>query len=80
MSPYRIRAPHPAPEGEEVCLDADLVTVLVVFWIASVARVVAGAMMRERPGAECTLALLAGLFVPVLLARTWRSWRRASLK
>jgi hypothetical protein len=44
--------------------DTNLLAVLVVFWVASIARVVSALVRHEIFGAEATLALMAVVAVP----------------
>jgi hypothetical protein len=78
MSPYRLPAVRRAPVEPERLLDTDLVAPLVVFWIASVARVILGVARRERCSTEGALAMLAGVFVPLLIARIVADWYRVT--
>jgi hypothetical protein len=68
MSPYcRPAPPDATPEATEIedcCPDRDLLPMMLVFWLGSVARVAAGVAHHERFGTEGTLALLAILVVP----------------
>jgi hypothetical protein len=62
------KPPPPMVGGNaEFCPDDDLVPVYAIVWIASVARVIAATIRQETFGTELTLALLAALFLPVLL-------------
>jgi hypothetical protein len=91
-SPYRTCAsPDSAVDDpdSDALPDADVLPFLVVFWLASVARVGAGIALRETMGAETTTALLAVLFVPLMLSepiawwwnKRWsRRYRRRSLR
>jgi predicted anti-sigma-YlaC factor YlaD len=51
--------------------------VYAIFWIVSAGRIVVAALGNETFGAETTLALLAVLFLPVLLLAPLR-WRALS--
>jgi hypothetical protein len=53
--------------------DLDLVPVYAIFWIVSAGRIVLAALRNETFGAETTLALLAVLFLPMLLLAPLRS-------
>jgi hypothetical protein len=51
------------------CDDRDLIPVFSIVWVASVARVLAAVACGETLGTEATLALLAVLLIPWLLAK-----------
>jgi hypothetical protein len=57
--------------------DADVLPLLLVFWLASVARVWAGIARHETTSAETTFAWLVILFLPLLFREpaAWL-WRR----
>lgn len=83
MSPYRNAAGIDRSGEEPECADADLVPVILVVWLGSIARV-ARALSRAEPfGAEPTIALFAIAFLPFLAkgAAVWwfrhRRWLRA---
>jgi hypothetical protein len=69
-SPYRTRASASDSAVDDpdrdACPDVDVLPLLVVFWLASVARVVTGIARHEPMGAEATLAGLTVLFLPVV--------------
>jgi hypothetical protein len=76
MSPYRTDAPIDRAQDEAECPSGDLLPVIVLVWIGSVARV-AGAFARgERFGAEPTLALFAIVLLPLLCADAAAWWLR----
>lgn len=60
-------SPSTARENAESYPDDDLVPIFAILWFASVARVVAATIRHETFGTDLTLALLAVLFLPVLL-------------
>jgi hypothetical protein len=63
-----------AHENAGECPDGDLLPVVTVVWLASVARVI-GALAREETfGAEATLALLAAALLPFSIKRTVTWW------
>jgi hypothetical protein len=76
-SPYRTHATTDSTaddhDGDWVP-DADLIPVLTVVWLASVARVVAGVALGETMGAETTMALLTVVFVPVVISEPVACW------
>jgi hypothetical protein len=81
--------PQPLPEATEPpaqaspaswWMDGDVAAILVVFWIASVVRVVGAAMHHEVFGAEASLAFMSVLAVPWALGRAvLRRRRRADV-
>jgi hypothetical protein len=71
--PVRGRAASTAPEQEAALdEDRDLQIAGVLFWLASVARVMAAFVHDEVFGVESSLALLCVLSLP------WLSWRSRS--
>jgi hypothetical protein len=84
LSPYRTRAAIDESlagdtEGEGFP-DAEVIVVLLAFWIASIARVGTAIARHEALLGETTLALLAVVLVPLLLkggrVRAWWTRRR----
>jgi hypothetical protein len=76
-SPYRTSPSHDSTVDDpdrDALPDADLFPLLVVLWLASVARVGAGIALREIMGAETSLALLVVLFVPLMVSEPIASW------
>lgn len=84
MSPYRMPSPSEKPvdakESEDRCPDGDLLSMMLIFWLGSVARVVLGVANHEAAGTERTLAALAVVVVPYVcrgsLAWIVRRWLR----
>jgi hypothetical protein len=82
MSPYRLPAQVHETETGSSCPDSDVLPLLVVFWLASVARVIVGFVRHEAAGTEATLASLAVVSVPFLFKEpvTWWWTRRCRRK
>jgi hypothetical protein len=75
MSPYRTPLESEAHEPIAECPDRDLLPVLALFWIGSVARVAVAFVDREGFGTEATLALVAVVFVPFQFRHALSWWR-----
>ena len=82
-SPYRISAEDSLgleDEADGDCPDADLFSVMSIFWAFSVARVALGVLHGEIFGTEPTIAFLAVLLLPFSMGETlawhWRRFRR----
>ncbi len=77
-SPYRnterATDEHASTESRS---DRELLPFLALFWIMSVARVVAAFVRHETFGAEATLAFLAVLLLPLLAKESFTAVRRA---
>ena len=65
LSPYR--RPHGGRSKRCAECDRELIPVLVVFWIASVARFLYAMLSGEAFGVEATLATLSAALVPALV-------------
>ena len=68
-SPYRISESSTttaAAPRDEASLDVELLPVLGIVWLASVARVVFAFIGHETFGADATLAMLAVVGLPLL--------------
>jgi len=77
MSPYRTPAattPETPETADHGCPDGDLVPVLLVFWLGSVARAAFGIARQETFGGEATLAAVAVLLVPWFLKEAGAWW------
>jgi hypothetical protein len=82
--PYRTPAtledPTPADSEKDAFPDADVLALLGLFWLASVARIGAAIARHEIMGAEATLAGLAALLLLPLFkepaAWVWHRCRR----
>jgi len=85
MSPYRTPTEPEAHAQVGECPDADVLPVLALFWMGSVARVAVAFVdgpSREGFGTEPTLALVAVIFVPFWAKPAFAWWlaqRRARL-
>jgi hypothetical protein len=70
LSPYRVpaeEADEPVCERDAGCPDGDLLPMLAILWIASIARVALSILRKETFGVEATLAFFVVLLVPFAL-------------
>lgn len=77
MSPYRTPIERVDATREVVardCPDRDLLPVLLLFWMASVARVAFAVAHHETFGGEATLATLAVVLVPFMMREAGAWW------
>jgi hypothetical protein len=73
---FEVASAAAAHEEADGCPDGDLVPVVMIVWLVSVARVVGAVARQETFGAEATLALLAVGLLPISIARTVTWWAR----
>ena len=70
----RVRMESARAERESQYPDRDLLAVLFLFWLTSMARVIVGVARHEDFGAEGTLALLTVLLGPWLMRDVATRW------
>lgn len=76
---YRVDTRPPGPSVSKASDDSDelaLIAGLCLLWLASAARVACAFLRRQTFEGEANLALLAVVFVPLLVADTAIAWRR----
>jgi nitrate/nitrite transporter NarK len=79
MSPYRTPPTDESAalaDDADVCPDQDLLPVLTILWVGSVARVALGVVHPETGGTQVALAMLAVLVVPYLMKDAIGWWIR----